>query len=86
MTYIFVDYISRVKFGKNMDYSKISIDDENDDYFLKIIYEKENEKKEILVKNKEIGMNSGIIIKIEQNKYYIKVYQGESKKKVVMIH
>ena len=83
MTYIFVDYISRVKYGKNMDYSKISIDDENDDYFLKIIYEKEIEKKEILVKDKEIGINSGIIIKIE---HYIKVYHGESKKKVVMIH
>ena len=48
MTYIFVDYISRVKYGKILDYSKISIDDENDDYFLKIIYEKEIEKKEIL--------------------------------------
>ena len=81
MTYIFVDYISRVKYGKNMDYSKISIDDENDDYFLKIIYEKENEKKEILVKNKAIGINSGIIIEIEQYKYYIKVYHGGSKKK-----
>ena len=81
MTYIFVDYISRVKYGKILDYSKISIDDENDDYFLKIIYEKEIEKKEILVNNKAIGINSGIIIKIEQNKYYIKVYHGGSKEK-----
>lgn len=87
MTYIFVDNIFRAKILKNLEkktfYSRLSIiENENeDDNFLKIIYKNGAEIKELLAIKKEIGINSGLIFKIDKNKYYIKTFHNGLKMK-----
>ena len=88
MIYMFVDNIFRIKILKNLNknifYERLSVDENEDNYsevFLKLIYKNETEINEIIVNNKEKGINSGAIIQIDKIKYYIKTFHNLFKKK-----
>ena len=71
------------KFLKNfeMQFNSWLTNDENvadsSDEFLKIIYKNGTEQKELIAYNKKSGINSGLILKTEKNKYYFKTFHNK---------
>ena len=87
MVYMFVDNIFRIKILKNVEkklfFERLYFDEDetnNSELFLKFIYKNETEFKELIVNNKNSGINSGAIIQIDKIKYYIKTFHHLFKK------